>query len=205
MKKKLAILGAGNLGRTLGTRFAAAGIEVRLGARNPDSPKLRVLRDAGLPNLRLFSLEESVLQASGVLFAIPGEAMESVATGLAPHLEGKLLIDATCHWQQAPIHSLDLLHRLLPSSPLFRSFHYPSAEVYEQPCFGDLRADLFYCGQGPDSAQEEMKGLIRAIGMRPVRVGDLEQADLLDSLARLWLALAVGGHRGSRLGFSLLQ
>ena len=205
MKKKLAILGAGNLGRTLGTRFAAAGIEVRLGARNPDSPKLRALREAALPNLQLFSLEEAVLQAYSILFAIPGEAMESVATSLAPQLDGKLLIDATCRWQEASIHSLDLLRRLAPSSPLFRSFHYPSADIYEQPCFGDLRADLFYCGQGPETAQEEVEGLIRAIGMRPVRVGDLEQADLVDSLARLWLALAMGGHRSSRLGFSVLH
>ena len=46
--------------------------------------------------------------------------------------------------------------------------------------------------------------LIGDVGLRPVRVGGLDRADLVDAVFRLWIALAIQGGRGRRLGFQVL-
>ncbi len=49
-----------------------------------------------------------------------------------------------------------------------------------------------------------MEGLISGVGLRPVRVGGLDQLGLVDMLAGLWFALAFGQGHGRRLAFKVL-
>lgn len=53
------------------------------------------------------------------------------------------------------------------------------------------RADLFYCGPEEEPAVSRVEKLIHQVGLRPVRVGDLNQVSVLDALTRLWFSLAV--------------
>ena len=50
-----------------------------------------------------------------------------------------------------------------------------------------------------------MEGLIADIGLRPIYVGDLDQVTLIDTLTRLWFALAFQQGYGRRLAFKLLR
>ncbi len=62
---------------------------------------------------------------------------------------------------------------------------------------------MFYVGpDGP--AQSTAEQLIADVGLNPVRLGGLDRADLLDSLLRIWFALAVEQNKGRRLAFKLL-
>jgi predicted dinucleotide-binding enzyme len=66
-----------------------------------------------------------------------------------------------------------------------------------------MAADLFFCGpDGVDLPQVEQ--LIAAVGLRPVRIGDLDAVDTLDGIARLWFALALSQDRGRHLAFRVL-
>ena len=55
-----------------------------------------------------------------------------------------------------------------------------------------------------DDTVEVAESLIADVGLRPVRVGALDRADLVDAVFRLWIALAIQGGRGRRLGFQVL-
>lgn len=200
----IGIIGAGSLGSTLAYQFARAGHQVLCGVRNPSSPRSLALQGSGLPNLRIASLAQATHESAVVLFAIPGEAMETVVSELAPHLVGKTLIDATNRSDSHSVNSAELFGTLGCAAHLLRSFHYQGAQVYEQPRFGDLRPDLFYCGSGLARDEDHMCTLAQSVEMRPVRVGGLEQVDLLDSLERLWMSLALGNWN-RRLAFQLLQ
>jgi hypothetical protein len=47
-----------------------------------------------------------------------------------------------------------------------------------------MAADLFFCG--PDGVNlPQVDQLIAAVGLRPVRIGDLDAVDTLDGIARL--------------------
>ena len=69
--------------------------------------------------------------------------------------------------------------------------------------FGDLRADLFYCGPA-SAAQAAVEQLIRHVGLRPIRLGDLSQVQLVDIVGGLWFALVFGQSMGRHLAIKVL-
>jgi hypothetical protein len=46
--------------------------------------------------------------------------------------------------------------------------------------------------------------VIAAVGTRPVRVGDIDAADVVDGITRAWFALAFAEGRGRQIAFKLL-
>ncbi len=49
-----------------------------------------------------------------------------------------------------------------------------------------------------------VEGLIRDVGLGPVYVGGLDQAEVLDGVLRLWFAVAIGQGRGRHTAFKML-
>jgi 8-hydroxy-5-deazaflavin:NADPH oxidoreductase len=62
-------------------------------------------------------------------------------------------------------------------------------ENFADPFYQGVPGDLFYCGPAGES-QTVVEQLISEVGLRPVRVGDADQADLVDSLLRFWFTLS---------------
>jgi predicted dinucleotide-binding enzyme len=91
---KIAVIGTGNVGGTLGKRWAKAGHEVAFGARDPaDAKVISLVRESG-PSARAASVADAVHQAAVVVLAVPWEnAREALAA--AGDLRGRVLIDAT--------------------------------------------------------------------------------------------------------------
>src|SRR5262249_48772048 len=77
---EIAVIGAGNVGGTLGKRWAKAGHEVAFGARDPADAKVSALvRESG-PSARAASVPEAVRQAAvGVLTVRWDNAREALA------------------------------------------------------------------------------------------------------------------------------
>ena len=69
--------------------------------------------------------------------------------------------------------------------------------------FGNIQADLFYCGPA-GVGQDIIENLIRDVGLRPMRVGDLSQVGLVDTIGSLWFALVLGQGMGRHLAFKVL-
>ncbi len=90
-----------------------------------------------------------------------------------------------------------------PSAQVVRAFNSLGWENFANPQFGSVQADLFYCGPS-GVAQAQAEQLIADVGLRPVWVGGPEQAPLVDAIAGLWFALALGQRRGRHLAFKLL-
>src|SRR6266545_1864791 len=91
---KIAIIGAGNVGGTLGSRWAKNGHTVTFGVRNPNDEKLKKLLSGIGGAARAATIREAVDDASVVVLATPWEAAQS-AIQAAGKLNGKILIDAT--------------------------------------------------------------------------------------------------------------
>lgn len=201
---RVGVIGAGNIGGTLGKKWAEEGYEVIFGVREPAAAKVQTLLAGIDGTARATTVEEAIEEAAVILVATPGDAVAAVASEAGAKLEGKILIDATNKVRQPVMHNLAVLQEHAPDAPLYRAFNTLGWENFAEPVIGGVPADLFYCGDGGEP-RAIVEKLIRAVGLRPVYVGGVEQAPLLDNLTRLWFALAMQQARGRHLAFKLLQ
>ncbi|MFU8772679.1 MAG: NADPH-dependent F420 reductase [Anaerolineales bacterium] len=198
---KVAVLGAKVVGSTLGKKWAHAGHQVMFGVRNTQNPQVKTLaKEIGA---QVGSLAESIEYGQVIVFAIPGRAMAEVIQAHAQGLNGKIVIDATNRMDGGPLNSLALFEEHAPHAQFLRAFNSLGWESFENPRYGDQQADLFYCGAAGD-AQDIVEGLIRDVGLNPVRVGGIDQVHLVDHIANLWLTLAFGQGMGRQFAFKLL-
>jgi predicted dinucleotide-binding enzyme len=91
---KIAIIGAGNVGGTLGRIWAAKGHEVAFGIRRPNDAKVQALVTATGKRARAASVKDAVTGADVVVLATPWSATEA-AIKEAGELRGKVVVDAT--------------------------------------------------------------------------------------------------------------
>lgn len=202
---KIGILGAGHIGGTLGRKWVAAGHEVRFGVRHTDKPEVVALVDALGKRAAVGTASEAIDFGEVILFAIPGSAMEEMIATHGQALAGKIVIDAANRFGGgAAMNSADAFARHAPDAQVFRAFNSLGWEIFENPHFGDLQADLFYCGPEGD-AGATVEQLIVEVGVRPVRVGDLSQVDVVDGVLRLWFTLVSQPGKGRHLAFKMLK
>jgi 8-hydroxy-5-deazaflavin:NADPH oxidoreductase len=186
---RIAVIGAGKIGGTVGGKWEAAGHEVVYGLRDISKKK-----DARSP-------ADALKSADAVLLAIPGAAVVDFAREHADALDGKVVIDATNNFRAPSMNSWPELRSLLPDARLYRAFNSYGWEMFANPVVGGEETDLFYAG--PEGAgQEAVERLISDTGLRPIRVGGTDQADVVDGVLRLWYTLAQT--RGRRIAFKLI-
>ncbi len=200
---KIAVLGSGNIGGTIGRKWAAGGHEVIFGVRDVTAPKVQALLAATGHSVGAADVVEAVAGAEVMLLAIPGRAVADTVSGLGDALDGKIVIDATNRVGEAVMNSLDILRAQWPRAWLFRAFNNLGWENFEEPVIDDVQLDLFFCGD-EGLARQVVEGLIAEVGLRPVYAGGLPQAELIDSLTRLWFALALQQGYGRQLGFKMV-
>lgn len=199
----IAVIGAGNIGTTLARRWAEAGHRIVLGARDPRSEKAVAFVDAVGGAARTTTVGDAVRAADVVLVATPGAAVRELATALGSDLAGTTVIDATNHMGGAVLHHMDDWAAHAPGALVYRAFNTLGWENFADPDHEGGPADLFYCGPVP--ARATVERLVRDVGLRPVLVGDAEQADVLDGITRLWFALVFGQGRDRHTAFRMLD
>jgi 8-hydroxy-5-deazaflavin:NADPH oxidoreductase len=181
---KIAVIGKGNIGGTLGTKWIEAGHDVVYGVRDgagegPGGAPVRTIGDA-LPG------------AEVVLLAVPGGAVPAVVTEHGPGLSGKIVIDAVNRMGAAEFDSRALIAEAAPSARYVRAFNSLGWENFADPAPG---VNLFFAADpGARTAAEE---LIGAVGLEPAFVGDANATPVVDALLPLWFALVTqnGGNR----------
>jgi hypothetical protein len=187
---RIGVIGAGNIGGTLGGRWEAAGHQVVYGLRDQSKK----------PGAR--SISDALKGADAVLLAIPGDAVTTLVSQYGKDLDGQLVIDATNNFRAPSMHSWSELTSAVPRARLYRAFNSYGWDVFADPSVAGEQPDLFYAG--PDGAgQKTVETLITDAGLRPIRVGGVEAADVVDGVLRLWFTLAQ--HRGRRIAFKLIS
>ncbi len=196
----IAILGTGNIGTTLGKKWAKAGHRVYFGTRNPQKTEIQTLVKSLGTNAHAASHEEAIGAAEVVLFAVPGNAMDETITANAAALAGKIIIDAANKITSPVINSFSTFTTQVPTAKLYRAFNTYGWENFETPL---LDSDLFYCGTDGDS-RTSVENLIADVGLNPVYLGGTDQVELVDSILKLWFALSGVQKKGRHLAFKVL-
>jgi 8-hydroxy-5-deazaflavin:NADPH oxidoreductase len=190
----IAVLGTGFIGRTLGRALSASGHQVTFGSRHPEDD---VVADGTSATTR--SIDHALGETDVVILAVPGSAVDELAAAHGDALAGKLVIDATNRMGGAVVNSRDALPHAVRYA---RAFNTLGGENMADPVFDGVRADMFFSSTEAD--RRTVESVIEGVGLRPVFVGP-DQEDLVDSVARLWIALAITQGRGRRLAFRVLE
>jgi 8-hydroxy-5-deazaflavin:NADPH oxidoreductase len=201
---RIAVLGAGNIGGTLGRKWAAAGHKVAFGVNDPASTRAQALRAELGNKVTIGSVADALTAGNVVVMAFPGTAMDETITTYAAQLDGKIIIDAANRMGGGPMNSFATFQARTPHARVFRAFNSLGWENYADPVFNGIQADLFYCGPDGD-AREMVEQLITDVGLRPMRLGDIDQVGLVDSVSQLWFALALRQGKGRHLAFKALS
>jgi predicted dinucleotide-binding enzyme len=200
---RIGILGAGNIGGTLGRKWAKAGHEVVFGVRDASSPKIAGLFERVEGNASADSVAQAIAFGEVLLFALPWSAVGGIVEAHGEALNAKIVLDATNDFGGPVVNNVQTISSKARNAKVYRAFNSLGWENFEEPQIGGTQIDLFYCG-ADDEARPIVERLIEDVGLRPVRVGDLEQVQLVDAIGSLWVALAFRQGMGRRLAFKLL-
>lgn len=208
---KIGVIGAGNVGGTLGTRWAQGGHEVVFSSRNPQSEEMKQLVGKAGKSARVGAVREAVTASEILLLATPWPATRQ-AIESAGDLRGKVLIDAT-----NPVlpnlsglevgtntSAAEQVAGWASGAKVVKAFNTIGYNVMENPVFGRERAMLAYCGDDK-SAKELVKTLATELGFEPLDAGPLSQARVLEPFALFWISLAVAYGYGRDIAFKFLR
>ncbi len=208
---KIGIIGSGNVGGTLGARWARHGYEVIFSSRQPESAEMRALLAEAGPGARATTLAETAATCDLLVLATPWGVTREIVTGLAP-LTGKILIDAT-NPLLAGLAGLEYANTTSGAEQIaawsggatvVKAFNTVGYNIMAQPAFGEARPVLFYCGDDA-AAKATVRELAVALGFDAQDAGPLRQARLLEPFALLWISLAMTQGYGREMAFQLLR
>jgi 8-hydroxy-5-deazaflavin:NADPH oxidoreductase len=182
---KIAVIGKGNIGGTLGTKWRAAGHDVVYGARGGSGEG-----PGGVP---VRGIGDAIQGADVVVLAVPGPVVPDVVNENGAALAGMVVIDAVNRMGGgAEYDSRALIADAAPSARYVRAFNSLGWENFADPLPG---ANLFFAAD--PEARAVAEELITAVGLEPAFLGDADATAAVDGLLPLWFALVKqnGGNR----------
>lgn len=191
---KVAIIGAGNVGKALGTSISNVGHEVTFSAASPESARAaarEIGAQAAADNV------DAVRGADLVVLAVPYAGAGQVADEIAGAAAGRVVIDVTNPIK--PDYSglvtdgtsgAEELQRRLPDTKVVKAFNTIFATNQANP---SPEIDGFVAGDDP-KAKQQVIGLVEAMGFTPVDVGSLAQARHLEGMA--WVNIGLNAANG---------
>jgi 8-hydroxy-5-deazaflavin:NADPH oxidoreductase len=206
---KIGIIGAGDVGGTLGKSWRQRKHEVMFGVRNLQSKNVQRLTQMD-KSLIFGDINEAVAFGDVILFAIPWTSVEETVRR-SGNLSGKIVIDPTNpltpDLKQLALEDASVAERiaeLAKGAKVVKAFNTIGAKTLNNLTFGSDRADLFICGD--DTPSKRVVGeLATDIGFDVVDVGSLANARMLENLALLWIELALRQQLGPNIAFKLLR
>ena len=189
---RIAVIGKGNIGATLGGRWRAAGHDVVYGSRGGSGEG-----PGGAPVL---GIGEALEDAAVVLLAVPGQAVPDVVREQGAALAGKVVIDAVNRIGAPELDSRALLAASAPSARYVRAFNSLGWENFADPVPG---AAMFFAAD--PEARAVAEELIAAVGLEPAFIGDEAATATVDALLPLWFALVKLNDGNRRLALSIVR
>lgn len=198
---KIGIIGTGNMGRSLGIRWALMGHEVCFGARRGEvaAEAERMARDAGAASVQSGSNQHAASFCRVALYTPRSvDPHEVLDDGSA--LDDKVIIDCNngpvpAGFAFAPIsRSLaEQLQHALPKAHVVKAFNTLAQEVFEVPAdiLRTHEVSVFIAGDNAAACQT-VATLARDLGFVPVEAGGLPETRLLDGLGD-FIRYMIGG------------
>jgi predicted dinucleotide-binding enzyme len=211
---KLAIIGAGNVGGTLGAAWAQkAGHEIFFGVKNPKSDKTQAALGKLGGKGRAGTPAEAAAFGEMIVLTTPWPVTEAVIRSMGD-LNGRIILDATNPLVRGPDGiSLEIGHSIsagekvqgwAQGASVFKTLNTTGFGNMADPVFHGVKSIMFVAG---DDAANKPKviGLVSDLGFDVVDAGPLRNARLLEAHASLWIDLALARGLGRDWAFARVK
>jgi len=208
---KIAVIGAGSVGGTLGAAWANRGHEVIFGVRDAADSKLKELLARAGGKARAAAVKDAAAAAEVVALTVPWPAAQD-ALRSAGDLRGKILFD--CMNPLKPDLSgltvgstgsaAEQVAAWAPGARVVKIFNTTGFANMANPEYREGRSMMLYCGDDAP-AKKVAAQLAAELGFEPYDVGPLTEARLLEPFALVWIHLAVQQKMGTGFAFRLMR
>ncbi len=208
---KIAVIGTGNVGGTLGTRWAQKGHQVVFGSRDPEGEKTQHLVAGAGPNACAATAANAAAASDIVVFATPWSVTERAIIS-AGDLTGKIVVDCT-NPLKPDLSGLDTgadtsageqVAAWAAGARTVKAFNTTGSGNMQDPLYDGAPLTMFICGDDAE-AKQTVAGLAEDPGFEVVDAGGLTASRLLEHLAMLWISLAYAQGFGPNFGFKLVR
>jgi NADPH-dependent F420 reductase len=190
---KVAIIGAGNVGKALATSITRAGHAVTLSASTPESAR-SAAEQTGASAAE--SNVAAVADADIVILAVPyASAGEAVAAEIAHAVAGRAVVDATNPMKPDysglatnGISAAEEFQKRMPEAKVVKAFNTLFATHQADPSASGRPIDGYVAGDDEEAKQRVLE-LVESIGLVPLDVGPLAAARQLEGMAYLNIGL----------------
>ncbi|MBP1929197.1 putative dinucleotide-binding enzyme [Methanolinea mesophila] len=191
---KIAIIGKGHVGSSLGAGLARAGHEIRYGHRDPREP-----------------VSDAANWGELIIMAVPFGEVEHTVKEIGGAADGKILIDVTNPLDQNmelaigfSTSNAENVQRMLPNARVIKAFNTVFAQNQSTARVGEHQLTAFVAGDDPD-AKTTVMHLTKGMGYDPVDVGPLKSARYLEPMGIMIIGMAFKLGMGVNIGYKLLK
>lgn len=197
--QRIALLGAGKVGTTLGAGFVKHGHEVVLGSRDPDSDKVKSwLAEVG-PKACADTYNEAVASADWVFLCVPGRVVEETVEELDPGaLAGKIVVDVSNTFAPGKSGQLSLprglddsaaqaIQKSVPEARVVKAFNSTGVQSMIDPDVECGPPMMPICGED-ERAKADLAELLREVGWEPIDLGGIAMVPMLEMMTVAWYA-----------------
>ncbi len=202
----IAIIGTGNVGGALATKWGQKGHRIFLGVNNSTQFKGKELLQN--PNTSVHTIAAAVQAAEVILIATPATAAIEVAQ-LLGDTTGKIIIDAMNivmgRGPQGFTNTPDALLANTATREVVKCFNTTGFNNMQNTQYGDVAIDAFMAGSST-SAKTIVRQLALDAGFAECYdVGGNDKFQLMEQFAFFWINLAMMQGQGRDIAFKLLK
>lgn len=211
---KIAIIGAGNVGGTLGTAWAQkAGRDLFFGVRDAKSEKTQALLTKIGGKARAGTAAEATAFGDFIVLTTPWPQAEAAIRSMG-NVSGKIMLDATNPLVRGPDGiSLEIGHNTsagekvqgwATGASVFKTLNTTGFGNMANPVFNGVKSVMFVAGD--DAANKpKVMALVGELGFDVVDAGPLRNARLLEAHAMLWIDLSLARGLGRDWAFARVK
>jgi predicted dinucleotide-binding enzyme len=197
MKKKVGVIGSGQVAQVLANGFLKHDFQVRMGSR--DQSKLQDWKSKGGDAASVGDLTNTAQFGEIIVLAVAGPGAEdAVRQAGIENIQGKTVIDVTNPISPAPPVNgvlrfftsfdeslMEKLQKLAPSAHFVKAFNSVGNALMVNPQLAGGPPTMFICGNN-DDAKKEVREILDLFGWETSDMGKVEAARAIEPLCMLW-------------------
>lgn len=194
-KKKIGVLGSGQVAQVLASGFIKHGYDVMIGTR--DAGKLSAWQSKNT-SAKVGSFEDTAAFGDIVVLAVKGTIAEKLVSALKSQLAGKTVIDTTNPIAEAPPVNgvlkffttydeslMERLQKVAPEANFVKSFSCVGNSLMVDPNMKEGKPTMFICGNDKN-ARAEVTAILTEFNWDTADMGTAEAARAIEPLCMLW-------------------
>ena len=192
--ESIAVIGTGEVGGTLGKRWAGAGHRIVYGSRTPEAERVAKLVSETGGGTIATTPGEAAKQANIVLLAVPWSAFKDTVQSLGD-LGGKVIIDPINYFKPVggypgPLDGQSIAQQvqaMMPGAKVVKAFNTLGSEIMVDPKLAGGPVTIPLAGDDRE-AKARVANLVKDAGLEPMDMGPLSVSVFIEGMLGLYVS-----------------